>query len=279
MEALIAYFAIFGGHDSYEDLGFFEDLFSTVEKHFVKQFHRYEAQIRPSYLLETPYRDLLIVLARGEGKQYRSFRKAKLSDRVGEALVEDLVDKGILRIEYSREAPLKHYPKQKIKRELRTYTIEHKLRFVHPFVHFWFAFVAPYHNDLAQGKSERFLRYFTQHHARLRARVFEELSHALLVQRYAHKQILSSGSYWNVHSEFDLLMILKGEGVVLGECKYKDRVVCKSELKKLQYKANASGINATSYALFSKSGFSKELLDLAPSTLELFELADFRRLL
>jgi UDP-N-acetylglucosamine enolpyruvyl transferase len=87
------------------------------------------------------------------------------------------------------------------------------------------------------------------------------------------------GSYWDVNSEFDILAkTIEGKRVV-GECKYKNRRVCKSELTKLKQKAEVSGLNADTYALFSKSGFSNELLNSGDRDLLLFELEDFRKLL
>jgi hypothetical protein len=64
----------------------------------------------------------------------------------------------------------------------------------------------------------------------------------------------------------------------LGECKYKERKVCKNELSKLKAKAEQSGINVDTYALFSKSGFSNELLQTQDEDLLLFSLDDLERL-
>ncbi len=66
--------------------------------------------------------------------------------------------------------------------------------------------------------------------------------------------------------------------VILGECKYKDRKVCKNELTKLKVKALESNINVDVYALFSKSGFSNELLQTQDEDLLLFDLNDLKAL-
>jgi hypothetical protein len=55
--------------------------------------------------------------------------------------------------------------------------------------------------------------------------------------------------------------------------------VCKSELSKLKQKAEVSNLNVDIYALFSKNGFSKELLNGNRDNLLLFDLNDFERLL
>ncbi len=58
----------------------------------------------------------------------------------------------------------------------------------------------------------------------------------------------------------------------MGECKYKDRTVCKNELTKLKQKVAESNIKVDVYALFSKFGFSKELLQMSDEKLLLFDL-------
>ncbi|RUM71600.1 MAG: hypothetical protein DSZ09_02805, partial [Sulfurovum sp.] len=107
--------------------------------------------------------------------------------------------------------------------------------------------------------------------------VYEQLSNDLLIHYYANKSpIISAGSYWNIYSEFDILAVNKEKKIILGECKYKERNVCKNELTKLKQKALESGIKVDIYALFSKSGFSKELLQMQSNTLLLFDLDDLK---
>ncbi|SFV70765.1 FIG00469868: hypothetical protein [hydrothermal vent metagenome] len=275
---MLEYFSIFGGLYGVLDIDYFDDFFKVIETHFVHTFEMYENLVSPSYIIDTPYRELLMAIAQGDGKFYKAFRKAKLSDRVGEMLVKDLLDKGVLRMEYSRESPLRRHSKHKLKKEHRAYVIQDKLRFNKPFLRFWFAFVSPYQRLLREGKKEAFMENFRQHYERLRSLVFEELCNALLLESSKEK-IFSSGSYWNIHSEFDVLAITEKKKIILGECKYKERKVCKNELTKLEYKAMASNIPVETYVLFSKSGFSKELLASSSKNLRLFDLASLSILL
>jgi hypothetical protein len=180
-----------------------------------------------------------------------------------------------LKVEISRESPLRIHPKHKLKKEQRSYRVQDKLRFVQPFMRFWFGFVTYYRKDLALGKGDAFLENFEKHYDRLRSLVYEQLCDALLTQYYEDKNpLISRGSFWNIHSEFDILAVTKDKKVILGECKYKDRKVCKNELTKLKAKALESGIKVDVYALFSKSGFSNELLQLQDENLLLFDLND-----
>ena len=272
------YFSILGGIELEVDLDYFDDIFSMVESNFVKNFTSYQELISPSYLLSTPYKELLVAVARGDGKLYSVLRKAKLSENTGGKIIQELVTLGILKVDHSRETPLRLHPKHKLPREQRTYRIQDKLRFTQPFMRFWFGFVVYFERELLLGKGEKFLENFEQHYERLRSLVYEQLCNDLLLRVY-NEPIISSGSYWNIYSEFDILATTKSKKIILGECKYKERTVCKSELTKLKQKAAESGIKVDTYALFSKSGFSKELLGMQDEKLLLFDLNDLQVLL
>jgi hypothetical protein len=268
-----------GGIGKNIELDYFDDVFSMVESNFVQNFSKFQALVSPSYLLESPYREILMAVARGDGKLYSVLRKAKVSETLGEKIVQELVSLNVLKVEVSRESPLRSHPKHKLKKEQRSYRVQDKLRFVQPFMRFWFGFVTYYRKDLALGKGDAFLKNFEKHYERLRSLVYEQLCDALLVQYYAeHNTIVGSGSFWNIHSEFDILAVSQDKKVILGECKYKDRKVCKNELTKLKAKALESGINVDIYALFSKSGFSNELLQTQDKNLLLFDLNDLQAL-
>ena len=251
-----------------------------VESNFVDNFAKYQGLVSPSYLIETPYREVLMAVARGDGKFYSVLRKAKLSETLGEEIIKELVSLNVLKIEASRESPLRIHPKNKLKKEQRTYRIQDKLRFVQPFMRFWFGFVSYHRKKLLIGKGDAFLDNFEKNYERLRTLVYEQLCDDLLVQYYEDKSpIVSSGSYWDIHSEFDILATTKSKKVILGECKYKDRKVCKNELTKLKAKAEESGLKIDIYALFSKSGFSNELLHIQDENLLLFDLNNLNSLL
>ena len=274
------YFSILGGIGKEVKLDYYEDVFSMVESNFVKDFTKFQTLVSPSYLLETPYRELLVAVARGDGKFYSALRKAKLSESAGERIVQELLSLNVLKVETSRETPLRTHPKHKLPKEQRAYRIQDKLRFVQPFMRFWFGFVSYYKKELLLGKGDTFLNNFEKNYERLRTLVYEQLCDNLLVQYCEDKTpIVSSGTYWNIHSEFDILAITQSKKIILGECKYKDRKVCKNELTKLKIKAKESEINVDIYALFSKSGFSNELIGMKSYTLLLFDLSDLGLLL
>ena len=269
-----------GGVEESIELDYFDDVFSMVESNFVQNFSKFQTLVSPSYLLETPYREVLMAVARGDGKFYTVLKKARLSEGVGEEIIQELVSLNIIWLEHTRESPLRAHPKHKLKKELRSYRIQDKLRFVQPFMRFWFGFVTYYRKELVHGDGSAFLENFQKNYERLRSLVYEQLCDALLVKHYeTSTPLLSSGSYWNQHSEFDILAVTSDKKLILGECKYKDRKVCKNELSKLKAKALQSGIKVDVYALFSKDGFSNELMQTKEENVLLFDLNDLKQLL
>ena len=261
-------------------MDFFDDLDEVMMHSLPLNIKKFEALISPSYLLEPPYRNLLIAVARGDGKLLNVFKRARISEAAGGDLLSELVDLGIVQLEASRENPLKEYPKQKIKKHLRSYRIQSKARFRLPFLRFWFGFVEPYRRGIEQGKTQAFFENYKHHCDRCISLSFEQLSNELLEVYFAEKDpLLSKGSFWDRHSEFDLYAISRSKKVILGECKYKGRKICKNELNKLKEKALQSGIPVDTYVLFSKNGFSNELKHSKEENLLLFELEDFKRLL
>jgi len=278
LEQAIELFSVFGGVEEALELDFFDDLDSIIRFNFVEKYKVFNELISPSYLIEEPYRFLLVSIARGDGRLSNVFRKARVGETAGLKLLNELVELGIVEFEDSREPALKAYPNQKLERSLRSYKIEPKIRFKKPFHRFWFGFVEPYHKDLNRGKSKRFYENFNQHFSRLHSFVFEQLSQELLNTHF-NNQLIINGNYWDKHSEFDIWATHKEGFTILGECKYTNRRVCKSELSKLEQKAETSGLKVDIFALFSKSGFSNELKNGTAENLLLFEMEDFKKLL
>ncbi len=234
--------------------------------------------INPIYLLTEPYRAILIAIARGDGRLSNIFRKARVGSTFGLEVLKELEGLDIIKFEISREEPLKKYPNQKLEKSLRSYKIESKVRFISPFYRFWFGFVEPYNKDLSKKNSERFFKNFEKHFSRLNSLVFEQLSNELL-NIYFNNKLKSMGSYWDKNSEFDIFATTEDNKIILGECKYKNRKICKNELSKLKSKAKESNISVNIYALFSKNGFSNELQNSNINNLLLFKLKDFSKLL
>jgi len=237
--------------------------------------------IFPFFVFDEPFNKLLISIARSDGKMNSIFNKIKVGESLGIELVDELIKSGIIYLQDSRENPIKLYPKQLIKKDLRAYTIQPKLYFTKPFFRFWFAFVQPNKKEDGNIDIALLLKSFNKDGYRLSSLVFEQLSIELLKLKVKQKDINLDicASYWDRFSEFDIYCNSK-EGInIVGECKYTNRPVTKSELLKLENKIKQSSLRADYIALFSKSGFSKELQKIKRDNLLLFTLNDFKLLL
>ena len=279
IDPLIEYFAFFGGVEDRMVLDPFGGLEANIEAQIFEDFGKALTWITPSYLMDDPYCKLLIAVARGDGKLLNIFRRAGLSETVGGSLLHELESLGILRIEASREPPIRRHKHQPLPKELRGYRIQSKARFVRPFHRFWFGFVAPYARELERGEHRHFWENYRLHRDRALSLIFEHLSNALIEQTFALSDpIISYGSWWDRKSEYDVLAITEGGRVLLGECKYKGRKITKGELTKLQEKAMQTGLRVDAFVLFSRNGFSKELLGMAGEGLMLFGIEYFEGL-
>ncbi len=275
---MIEYFACFGGLEGSIEIDPFGSLEESVVSVYMEHFEEISELISPSYLLEEPFRDILIATARGDGKLFNVFKRAKLPETIGGAVVNQIVRRGILKMEKSREEPTPKLNKQPIKKELRGYRIQPKVRFIEPFHRFWFGFVEPYRHT--QNRERIFLENFKKYRDKTVSIIFEQLSNQLLAEIFKTKDpIISQGNFWDRKSEFDLLCYTKSGEVILGECKFRGKKICKNELNKLKEKAKNSNIKVDKFALFSKNGFSIELKSSRDDNLLLFDLDDFKLLL
>lgn len=223
---------------------------------------------------------MLCAVATSDGKTINVFKRARLSRSKGMATYQALSQIGVLEKQLSRETPPVALSRQKKKKEERRYTIQAKIKFTHPFYRFWYTFVEPNFREIEQGEFDLFFESLQTSFDRYVSFTFEELSNALIKQTFEKRDPVSEkGTYWDRHNEFDLLAKTKNNRMIIGECKWKRSKVCKSLVSKLKSKCEKSKLTPDYIALFSKSGFSKELKNTNDPTLLCFELKDFEKLL
>lgn len=187
---------------------------------------------------------------------------------------KELFDKNIIKKEFSREKPLKTHPKQKLKKELRGYAIEDKIKFCRNFYRFWFTFIEPNIADLRAKNYEKVLKIINLEFEKYISLEFEDLSEKLLMKTFSQSE--NFGSFWTKNIEIDLLFKTKNNLLVAGEVKWKNHKICKNILTILQKKCAKEDLKIDFFALFSKSGFSKELYNIQDEKVLLFELKDFK---
>jgi hypothetical protein len=278
MEQLIEYFSVFGG------LGWEVDVSKPVEllikELILDNFELIYEKMEQLTLGESNNKRLLRALAVGDRRIFSAFNRAGLNNGNGGAALNFLQEKGLVQIEYSREkSPKPAHPHAKLKREDARRRISHKVLFTQPFVRFWFYFIAKYTKEIRVKDYTNLMKNFQDKRNSYTSLVFEELSEVLLNYHLRDAQIVSSGSYWDAKIEIDILTITNDEKIYVGECKWTNHKINKSELKKVLDKCERLDIKPTQIAFFSKRGFSKELLSMQGKDLALYSAEDFKALI
>jgi hypothetical protein len=277
MENQIEYFAVFGG------LGWRIDtqipITILIQELILDSFESLNKKIGDLTLHDKDKLKLLRALATEDRRIFSAFNRARLNNANGGSALNYLQEKGLIQIEYSREEPARSLnPKGKLKREVARHRISHKVLFTHPFIRFWFYFIAPHAKEIKNGEYENFFKNFERKQNSYTSLVFEELSEILLNYHIRDSQILSSGSYWDANVEIDILTITQDEKVYAAECKWTNHKVNKKEWHKLTQKCEKLDIEPTQMVFFSKRGFSKELLQNQSKALALYCSQDFEAL-
>ncbi len=277
MELQIEYFSVFGGLGWEIDTS--KPLELLIEELILKKFDTLNERIEELTLGDKNNKRLLRALAIGDRKIFSSFNRAGLNNANGGSALNFLQEKGLIQIEFSREEPARSLnPHGKLKREIARHRISHKVLFVHPFIRFWFYFIAPFNKEIGERKFENCINNFLIKQHAYTSLVFEELSEVLLNYHLRDSQIVSSGSYWDAKVEIDILTITSDEKIYIAECKWTNHRVNKKELHKLMQKCESLEIKPTQVILFSKRGFSKELESMQGKKLALYSAKEFEAL-
>ncbi|OQX58701.1 MAG: hypothetical protein B5M52_04905 [Helicobacteraceae bacterium 4484_230] len=278
MEQLIEYFSIFGA------FGYDIDITQPIEKLILNtildNYGELYNEISSITLGEPAYQHILSAIAVGDRRFHSACKRAHISEAKGAEIVEYFYKINVLKIEHSREAPPKKlHPKQRLKREVARHRISHKLRFISPFLRFWFYFIAPFHKKIETGNFESAIKLFREQHYSFTGFIFEELSMEMLQKQYLDDCLISAGSYWDRQVELDILAKTKSGKIIVGECKWTNTKINKSELTKLLEKCKTAAIKPDIITLFAKRGFSNELLRMKSDRLQLYSAEDFSDLL
>lgn len=278
IQELIEYYSVFEGVKDFDikpDLGLIENIKNIYLLNYEKLKDNYI--YTQDKALQSDIQNALTRLSRGDRKRFSIYKD--ISQPQGRMVYKILFEKGIIKEELSREKPSWLDGRKIIKKSLRRYKVENKINFVCEATRFWFNFIAPNEKSIKNGDFKEALRQIDLHLEKHLSLSFEFLSEELIEHILPENSIISRGSYWTKNSEIDLLVQTNDGLVIVGESKYKSRKICKNILNSLKKKVEFANLKPTHFALFSKSGFSKEVLNLKDENLMLFTLKDFERLL
>lgn len=258
-------YAVTGGVPKYiESFSDCTDIFAGIEENILNRMsYLYE---EPHFLLQQEvaevggYFSVLRAIASGRTKlsEIASFMEAKATDltRTLKTLIElDLVQ---------REVPVTEENPEKSKKGL--------YRITDYYIRFWFTMIYSNQGDIERGNTtyvmEKIRKSFVRSHA---AFVYEDVCREELALRNDFPCHFSKiGRYWDKNTEIDVVALNEEEGVILfGECKYWSGLVDVDIFYLLQEKARRvpwhRGDRKELYCIFSMSGFSPRLQELADS--------------
>jgi AAA+ ATPase superfamily predicted ATPase len=134
------------------------------------------------------------------------------------------------------------------------------------YLRFWFRYIFPYQSDIAMGNIDWLMEKIKKEFSDYIAPVFEEIC-LQMVPFLLPGKYTRFGRWWNSRTEIDLVCLnTDTQSVLIGECKWSVKPVGTDVLKKLQEKSREIDfgfqVKEIKYILFSKSGFTKELVDL-----------------
>ena len=255
--------------------GSYYDVFEAIRAEILDDYKNLMARFYFDEDSDEAIKMALIKLARSDRKKF-SVNKI-LPQNMTNRVYAKLFSKDFLVLEKSQEKPRVKNKRQILKKSERAYKIEDKIHFNSHFSRFWFRFIEPNLSLLKEGRSEEILELIRREFDEYASLGFELLSGELMAKKLGFNGILLS-SFWSKNIELDMLFSINGK-IIVGEAKYKERKICKNVLNLVLHKCERLGIKPDIIALFSKSGFSNELLGLKDERLRLYEIKDYEELL
>jgi len=255
--------------------GSYYDVFEAIRAEILDDYKNLMARFYFDEDSDEAIKMALIKLARSDRKKFsvNKILPRSMTNRV----YAKLFSKDFLVLEKSQEKPRVKNKRQILKKSERAYKIEDKIHFNSHFSRFWFRFIEPNLSLLKEGRSEEILELIKREFDEYASLGFELLSGELMAKKLGFDGILLS-SFWSKNIELDMLFSINGK-IIVGEAKYKERKICKNVLNLVLHKCERLGIKPDIVALFSKSGFSNELLGLKDERLRLYEIKDYEELL
>lgn len=140
------------------------------------------------------------------------------------------------------------------------------------FIRFWFRFVYPYRNYLEMENTDfvihKIRQNFNDNHV---SHIYEDICRErlsdLISRDLPNFTLSKAGRWWDKNTEIDIVALDPQDSAILfGECKYSSRKIDPSDyyhLKEKSEKLVCKKETLKYYAIFSRSGFTQELVELA----------------
>jgi len=274
-EHLQAY-SVFSGVPYYLSLydarfGFQENLKRQLLQNGSVLFHEAEFLLRQELREVGMYNAVIEAVASGDTRMNDISGKTGIDRHKLSYYLDGLMDLGIVRREY----PVTMKTKEMAKSRSGLYKLDNG------YFRFFYAYVHPYMSELLEGASDTILSeivlpalptFVSQEFERLAIRDIRNLG----LKKKLPFIPIRIGRWWERSTEIDLLAYDLHGNRLFGECKWRNERTGVSVLKQLQSKSMAVHPDTVSsaardyFVLFSKTGFTDELLAMATPSEPLF---------
>ncbi|MBP7563638.1 MAG: ATP-binding protein [Candidatus Cloacimonetes bacterium] len=266
----VEYFSVTGGIPKYIEL--FQQsscLLNTIKTEILNK-NKY-LYYEPRFLLQdevsdvSTYFSILTAIAAGNHKLNTITSRMGVQANQITAFLKKLIDLDII----EKQVPITEYNPEKSKKGL--YFIKDH------FLQFWFRFVFPYQSYLEIDNLtfvENKIKNELPDHV---AHVFETLSVKMMYKLDLPFVLDKCGRWWDKNTEIDVIGVSNNDEILFGECKWSENQAGLSVLKDLQAKTKevqwGSKQRKEYFILFSKAGFTEDLIQLQKEQSNLFLLS------
>ena len=261
-EEKITTYAVLGGIPHY--LKQFSDK-KSIEENIVENilargstlYSEVEFLIRQELRETSTYNVIIEAIALGNTKLNDIFLKTQIEKSKLSAYLNNLIELGIIRREFSVEDGIKDYAN--IQRGL--YQITDK------FFRFWYAYVFPNYSELESGDAVGIWKYVVSKELDVyTSHVFEDVCIEYLRRQNREEKLpfhfTQIGRWWTKTDELDVMALdHTKKNYLLGECKYKNSKFALSDFTHMKEKFKPKGKELSLfYYLFSKNGFTEDVI-------------------
>lgn len=266
---------VFKFHVVFDDIslnGAYYDVFEAIEGEIFTRLDEFKERFKFNCELEKPMKVALTKLSDSDRKRLNINKIMPQS--LANKTYAKLFEKKLIFTEKSREIRPIRTKREKLKKSEKRYLVQDKIHFCNHFTRFWFRFIEPNLYELENGDKNAVLERI-----RLEFDDYASLGFELVCAEFLKlKGIQNVSSFWHKNIEIDLLGICE-QGIVVSEVKYRSKKICKNILNLLLLKCLKLCLQPDIVYLFSKSGFSKELMGMKNEHINLVDITDMTELL
>lgn len=248
----LEYFTVFGGTGWDVDVS--KSVDALIKEKILRNYEPIHNGITRFTHGNALYHMLLSIIALGENHEDAVFKKGRVGRDKGEEAMDYLEMKSLLKFDTSVEKPLKSSDGK-----------SDRVLFELPFMRFWFATVSPYYKSISTGNFSEFEEKWSQIRGNFSIFLSNLLVLELVKQSFAEKfsddPIVSIGSYYDKHIYIEVLAKRKSGKMLAGACKYSKDVAKANMLETLKKKCEKAELDVEDYVLFSKNGFTAEIVE------------------